>query len=190
MQCGNPDCPCWIGPPQAVRLDVSFVGKPDRREEYRVVQPYGRDVGRESATLSEHMTAAEALAEIDRRADSPHGRGVRRDHTRGARCRQTRHTSARHAVTARSAARPPDRLSRPRATLPRVEPAPATQPVQHFVCVFALTDVSIGRSHGVPCAALAALEQIPSSSLGVSVMSRSSRGRWTAEVTQASGIDE
>ena len=32
---------------------------------FRVAQPYGRDVGSESTTLSEHATAADAFAEID-----------------------------------------------------------------------------------------------------------------------------
>jgi hypothetical protein len=40
---------------------------PERR--FRIVQPYGRHVGRESTTISEHATAAEAFAEIDRLAE-------------------------------------------------------------------------------------------------------------------------
>ena len=35
---------------------------------FRIAQPYGPDVGRESTTISEHATAAEAFAEIDRLA--------------------------------------------------------------------------------------------------------------------------
>jgi hypothetical protein len=35
---------------------------------FRIVQPYGRDVGRESTTISEHATVAEAFPEIDRLA--------------------------------------------------------------------------------------------------------------------------
>ena len=35
---------------------------------YRVAQPYGRAVEHESTTISEHTTAAEAFAEIDRLA--------------------------------------------------------------------------------------------------------------------------
>jgi hypothetical protein len=33
---------------------------------FRVVQPFGRDKARESTTISEHTTAADAFAEIDR----------------------------------------------------------------------------------------------------------------------------
>lgn len=33
---------------------------------YRIVQPYGRDKARESTVASEHATAADAFAEIDR----------------------------------------------------------------------------------------------------------------------------
>jgi hypothetical protein len=33
---------------------------------FRVVQPWGRDVARESTLVSEHPSAAEAFAEIDR----------------------------------------------------------------------------------------------------------------------------
>lgn len=33
---------------------------------YRVVQPWGRDKSREATLISEHPTAAEAFAEIDR----------------------------------------------------------------------------------------------------------------------------
>ena len=33
---------------------------------FRVVQPYGKDKARESTIISEHATAAEAFAEIDR----------------------------------------------------------------------------------------------------------------------------
>lgn len=36
---------------------------------YRIVQPYGRDVRRGSTTISEHATAADAFAEIDRLAE-------------------------------------------------------------------------------------------------------------------------
>ena len=35
-------------------------------KRYRVVQPYGRDKARESTVISEHQTAADAFAEIDR----------------------------------------------------------------------------------------------------------------------------
>ena len=35
-------------------------------KRYRVVQPYGRDKARESTVISEHATASEAFAEIDR----------------------------------------------------------------------------------------------------------------------------
>ena len=35
---------------------------------YGIVQPFGRDVGRESTTFSEHPSVAEAFAEIDRLA--------------------------------------------------------------------------------------------------------------------------
>jgi hypothetical protein len=35
-----------------------------RHAPYRIVQPYGRDVGRESTSISEHATIAEAFAEI------------------------------------------------------------------------------------------------------------------------------
>ena len=44
---------------------------------YRIVQPYGRDKARESTVISEHQTAADAFAEIDRlsaqmvRTDAP-----------------------------------------------------------------------------------------------------------------------
>ena len=33
---------------------------------YRIVQPYGRDKAREATIISEHSTATEAFAEIDR----------------------------------------------------------------------------------------------------------------------------
>ena len=69
MQCDNADCPWWTDPPDALRTDASFVGEPDGGARYRVAQPYGRDVGRESTTISEHPTAAEAFAEIDRLAE-------------------------------------------------------------------------------------------------------------------------
>ena len=36
---------------------------------FRVVQPWGRDVATESAILSEHPSASEAFAEIDRLSD-------------------------------------------------------------------------------------------------------------------------
>ena len=58
-----------MGSPSALRFDVSFVGTPDGRGPYRVAQPYGRDLARESTTLSEHASAAEAFAEIDRLAE-------------------------------------------------------------------------------------------------------------------------
>ena len=35
-------------------------------DPYRIVQPYGRDKARESTVISEHQTAADAFAEIDR----------------------------------------------------------------------------------------------------------------------------
>jgi hypothetical protein len=68
MQCDNADCPWWADPPQALRLNESFVGNADGRGAYRVAQPYGRDPARESTTLSEHPTVADAFAEIDRLA--------------------------------------------------------------------------------------------------------------------------
>jgi hypothetical protein len=45
--------------------------KPTRRHyvpplAFRVVQPYGRDKSREATMISEHATASEAFAEIDR----------------------------------------------------------------------------------------------------------------------------
>ena len=45
--------------------------KPTRRHyvpplPFRVVQPYGRDKAREATMISEHATASEAFAEIDR----------------------------------------------------------------------------------------------------------------------------
>jgi hypothetical protein len=36
---------------------------------YRVVQPWGKDKGREATILSEHLTAAEAFTAIDRLAE-------------------------------------------------------------------------------------------------------------------------
>lgn len=33
---------------------------------FRIVQPWGRDKARQATTISEHQTAAEAFAEIDR----------------------------------------------------------------------------------------------------------------------------
>jgi hypothetical protein len=36
------------------------------RLPFRVVQPYGQDKARQSTTISEHKTAAEAFAQIDR----------------------------------------------------------------------------------------------------------------------------
>ena len=35
---------------------------------FRIVQPWGRDVAQQSTLISEHATAAEAFAEIDRLA--------------------------------------------------------------------------------------------------------------------------
>ena len=32
---------------------------------YRIVQPWGRDIGRQSTLISEHATAAEAFAALD-----------------------------------------------------------------------------------------------------------------------------
>ena len=45
--------------------------KPTRRHyvpplSFRVVRPYGRDKARDATMISEHATAAEAFAEIDR----------------------------------------------------------------------------------------------------------------------------
>ena len=36
------------------------------RSHYRIVQPYGTDKARESTLISEHVTVADAFAEIDR----------------------------------------------------------------------------------------------------------------------------
>jgi hypothetical protein len=44
---------------------------------YRVVQPYGRDKAREATIISEHATAAEAFAEIDRLSAQMVRTGVR-----------------------------------------------------------------------------------------------------------------
>jgi hypothetical protein len=46
---------------------------------YRIVQPYGRDVARESTLISEHRTVADAFAEIDRLAAQMVRTGVRPD---------------------------------------------------------------------------------------------------------------
>jgi hypothetical protein len=46
---------------------------------FRVVQPYGRNVGSESTVVSEHHTAAAAFAEIDRLASEMVRTGARSD---------------------------------------------------------------------------------------------------------------
>ena len=38
---------------------------PPKGVAFRIVQPYGRDVGRQSATVSGHATVAEAFAALD-----------------------------------------------------------------------------------------------------------------------------
>ena len=52
-------------------LDTAFSPR------FRIVQPYGRDVGRESTTISENATVAEAFAEIDRLAEQMVRTGAR-----------------------------------------------------------------------------------------------------------------
>lgn len=47
--------------------------------KYRIVQPYGRDVARESTLISEHATSAEAFAEIGRLAAQMARTGARPD---------------------------------------------------------------------------------------------------------------
>jgi hypothetical protein len=37
----------------------------ERERRYRIVQPWGRDVGRESTLVSEHATVAEAFIALD-----------------------------------------------------------------------------------------------------------------------------
>jgi hypothetical protein len=44
--------------------------------EFRVVQPWGRDPGRQSTTISEHATAVEAFGHIDALAERMHRTGV------------------------------------------------------------------------------------------------------------------
>jgi hypothetical protein len=47
---------------------------------YRIVQPWGRDSAREATLISEHATAAEAFAELDRLAEQMVPTGVRSDY--------------------------------------------------------------------------------------------------------------
>jgi len=47
---------------------------------FRVVQPYGRDRGREATLISEHATLAEAFAAIDRIAEKLERKGTRPDY--------------------------------------------------------------------------------------------------------------
>jgi hypothetical protein len=47
---------------------------------FRIVQPYGRDKARESTVISEHQTAADAFAEIDRLSAQMVSTGVRADY--------------------------------------------------------------------------------------------------------------
>jgi hypothetical protein len=49
---------------------------------YRVVQSYGRDIGREATTITEHRSIADAFAEIDRLADEMARKGARSDFVR------------------------------------------------------------------------------------------------------------
>ena len=46
---------------------------------FRIAQPYGRDVGRQSATVSEHPTIAEAFAALDMLTEQMVRTGVRPD---------------------------------------------------------------------------------------------------------------
>ena len=48
----------------------------------RIVQPYGRDESREATLVSEHPTAADAFAELDRLADQMVRTGVSPDAVR------------------------------------------------------------------------------------------------------------
>lgn len=68
-QCSNPDCPWWNGSePAALSTDGWDRVYASTRASFRVVQPCGRHVARESTLISEHPTAAAAFAEIDRLA--------------------------------------------------------------------------------------------------------------------------
>lgn len=49
------------------------------RKPFRVVQPWGKDPARQSTLLSEHATAGDAFAEIDRLAEQMLGTGDRPD---------------------------------------------------------------------------------------------------------------
>jgi hypothetical protein len=50
-----------------------------RTGAYRIVQPYGPDVARQSTVVSEHATIADAFAEIDRLAAQMVRTGARPD---------------------------------------------------------------------------------------------------------------
>src|SRR5688572_19571504 len=66
MQCPARDCSWWRGtPPAAIGLDRWDTVIASTRM-FRVVQPWGADKAREATLISEHPTAAEAFAEIDR----------------------------------------------------------------------------------------------------------------------------
>ena len=49
------------------------------KQKYRVVQPWGTDRAREATTVSEHLTANQAFAEIDRLAAQMVRTGARPD---------------------------------------------------------------------------------------------------------------
>ena len=52
--------------PLSVPIVTQVNGDVSSSTSYRIVQPYGRDKARESTVISEHQTAADAFAEIDR----------------------------------------------------------------------------------------------------------------------------
>ena len=50
-----------------------------QRTVYRVMQPWGKDRGRDATLISEHPTAADAFAEIERLARRMRATGARSD---------------------------------------------------------------------------------------------------------------
>ena len=68
MPCRSGDCPWWKGlKPRALDTrDWDTVNETTRPSFFRVVQPWGPDKARQATLISEHASAAEAFAEIDR----------------------------------------------------------------------------------------------------------------------------
>jgi hypothetical protein len=69
-QCHNPACPWWQGPsPKALSMAgwaQVYASTSAGHTPFRIVQPWGPDKARQSTVISDHATAADAFAEIDR----------------------------------------------------------------------------------------------------------------------------